>query len=96
MKDRQHPGTFRVVNGIFSDNQIHKHTARMKVVFILDHILNSAAELWGGGGDGVVECRLPAFFPGCLGCTGYVSLLLLGFSEDRFPLSSVEEFNHAI
>lgn len=50
----------------------------------------------GGGGDGVVECRLPAFFPGCLGCTGYVSLLLLGFSEDRFPLSSVEEFNHAI
>ncbi len=95
MKDRQHPATFRAVNAIFPDNQMHKHTARMKVVFILDHIFNSVAEwrgwLWWGGG-----VRAACVFPGCLGCMGYVSLLLLGFSEDRFPLSSVEEFNHAI
>lgn len=35
------------------------------------------------------------YFPRMLiGCTVYVSLL--GFSEDRFPLSSVEEFNYGI
>lgn len=43
------------------------------------------------GGRGIWAACI---FPGCLGCMGYASLLLLGFSEDRFPLSSAEEFNH--
>lgn len=81
----------------FCDNKTHKHTARMKAFFkTLDHILLTAAECWGAAAVVGRGEWAAGVFPGCLGRMGYVSLLLFGFSKDKFPLSSVEEFNHGI
>lgn len=69
---------------------------RVCVFSILDHILNTAAECRGLWWRCVGENGLPAYSQESQIVLGYVSLLLLGFSKDRFPLSSAEEFNQRI
>lgn len=92
------PRTYSYVSQHFCDNQTDKQTGRIKtcVFSILDHILNTAAECRGLWWRCVGENGLPAYSQESQIVLGYVSLLLLGFSKDRFPLSSAEEFNQRI
>lgn len=81
----------------FSDNHTHKHRARMNALFssYLESPLQYSCRMPRGGGDGLmgVACWI---FPRMLMMLSYESLLLLGFSENRFPLSLVEDWIHGI
>lgn len=85
MKDRKTP--CRIQNGVwhFPDNQTHKDTAGMKRVFF--SFLYHRSQTAGGVMTGLVRPGLPAFFPECRGCVGYVSSLWYGFLH-----SAVREF----
>lgn len=88
-KTEKHPATFRLVCGIFLITKYTKTPLEWKVVFfIVDHILNSAAECpgwwWGGG------VRAACIFPRMLSLCGLCEFAFVRVSS----LSSVKEFNH--
>lgn len=101
MKEWQHPGPIQYVSQHFCDNQTDKQTGRIQTcVCVCVFNLRSHPKHSHRMPGVVVEMRwgewAAGLFPGISDCVGYVSLLLLGFSKDRFPLSSAEEFNQRI
>ena len=99
VKRRTPPSCIRSAVWCLCGNQTHKHTVQNEYPppppLILDHILNTAAECQGVGVMGWGDWAA-WHFPRMLMLQSYESLLLLGFSEDRFPLSLLEELNHGI
>lgn len=91
-KTEKHPAAFRLVCGIFLITKYTKTPLEWKgfflFFFIVDHILNSAAECpgwwWGGG------VRAACIFPRMLSLCGLCEFAFVRVSS----LSSVKEFNH--